>query len=389
MIRKKQPFMVILSVLLLTLLTCYNSHECIDNDLDGYCVESDCDDTVAACNIDCITDIDYDYRRDCDDTCIDIDRDGYGRGPTCLGLDVNDTNPNCDISSTDNDNDQYCINHDCNDNERNCTIDCSDINNNGIPDCVELRESECNSQDDDSDGFVDEDWECAMYIVSSTCYNSCGGRGFGFCGEGCSLISCKWFEICNTNIDEDCDGHIDEIDCEYEWIVGDFTFSDLNLSCNGRCDLYDYGYNYSIGSQDCDTDNECIYLSTGDTGFCGVIWVSRQFVVPSNAPILQFDFKTSGGFWASRRGVVIEILDEQRSHFIKVVECERGSYAFNCTSIDNAGPNDTWTTHTVDLSRYSGREIQFTLYLYDLSPEWCDMPDHPIEVWIRNVFFTN
>lgn len=75
---------------------------------------------------------------------------------------------------------------------------------------------ECNNSDDDCDGSVDED-------LSQPCYSGKSGtEGVGACKGGKKLcIQGKWdtkctdevaptTEICNNNVDDDCDGTVDE-----------------------------------------------------------------------------------------------------------------------------------------------------------------------------------
>ena len=52
-----------------------NVYDLNDFDRDGYDAGSDCDEEVATCNTDCLTDADTDTLRDCDDACLDIDGD--------------------------------------------------------------------------------------------------------------------------------------------------------------------------------------------------------------------------------------------------------------------------------------------------------------------------
>lgn len=155
--------------------------ECIDLDGDNYGVNcsagEDCDDTSITCNIECVLDTNNDGKRDCDEDCVDKDRDGYGDGEDCeddcndddennwtlcsqckdndndgyyimcnryktiSGPDVDDNNPNCDIEATDSDNDEYCANHDCEDSLPECNIDCSDEDNDSIMDCNDCYNS--------------------------------------------------------------------------------------------------------------------------------------------------------------------------------------------------------------------------------------------------------
>jgi hypothetical protein len=84
-----------------SLLDCNDT--CIDIDDDGYgsaggagntCIDTDCNDGIATCNTDCDTDLDTDALIDCNDSCLDADGDGYGNGGgagnTCIDTDCND-----------------------------------------------------------------------------------------------------------------------------------------------------------------------------------------------------------------------------------------------------------------------------------------------------------
>jgi len=103
---------------------------CTDVDGDGYgvgpnCLGPDCNDFVPECTTDCETDLnggDGNGIPDCEEKCEDADQDGFGIGPSCTGLD-------------------------CNDNDPACTVDCSDFDGDGRPDCAD--------PDDDNDNLPD------------------------------------------------------------------------------------------------------------------------------------------------------------------------------------------------------------------------------------------
>jgi hypothetical protein len=98
--------------------TCTTS--CADADQDGVCPPWDCDDGSDLCTDDC-ADFDGDDVADCEDTCIDLDDDGYGNpggaGDTCSGSDCDAWNPLCNVSCVDGDADAACPPADCADDD--------------------------------------------------------------------------------------------------------------------------------------------------------------------------------------------------------------------------------------------------------------------------------
>ena len=412
------------------------------------CIDIDCDDTSPACTTDC-TDFDGDGIYDCKDSCIDRDGDGYGTGVGCLGLDcddndtnnwtkcttchdfdldgwyincnryetiqgpdcddddsdnwmscatckdedndgyyygcddyinrlgpdVDDTNPNCDIDLTDNDGDGYCANHDVDDTDPNCTSP------------VDV----CNGRDDNCNGQIDEGFDCVQSTVT-TARNNCGQIVEAVCSNECTVAYYLNEEICSNNLDDDCDNEIDEGDCwnTEEWRCAHATFSDLGLSCQGTCILNDTEFTCDTAYNDPDhgCNGDCLYISTGWTGFCGYIWITKFMTVPSQAPILRFWFKNSGSFWASHRGVSIEVLGRPETHIV-VVECIRGMTAITCSGVDPGGTNTSWTEHSIDLSDFIGETIKVTLYVYDVNDRWCDMGDHFLTVFAKDFQFSS
>ncbi|MEL6195530.1 MAG: hypothetical protein AAFZ38_01465 [Myxococcota bacterium] len=139
---------------------------CEDSDNDGVCVDDDCDDTVPSCTNDCTTDRDSDSQRDCDDTCVDVDGDGLGRG--------NLDNAGCGegLMMTDSDDD--------------VATECADSDEDGCDDCS--VNSQFTPLDDGADG--DSDGLCD---VGDTCNDKDGdGLGDGTndnsgCGAGMTM----------------------------------------------------------------------------------------------------------------------------------------------------------------------------------------------------------
>jgi len=134
--------------------------------------------------------------------CIDRDGDGYGIGEDCEGIDCDDTNPNCNIDCTDQDQDGVCTDIDCDDTDPNnwvscdsckdedqdgyyigcdsyntiegpdcddqgqfCRNDCSDSNGDGIRECCILSPYEIVSYE-----FIDVTEVEALFIEDSLAY---------------------------------------------------------------------------------------------------------------------------------------------------------------------------------------------------------------------------
>lgn len=67
----------------------------------------------------------------------------------------------------------------------------------------------CDGADNDGDGLVDEDFDCALG-ASESCATSCGSNGSRLCGPTCDWGACRPpDEVCD-GADNDCDGAIDE-----------------------------------------------------------------------------------------------------------------------------------------------------------------------------------
>jgi hypothetical protein len=100
----------------------------------------------------------------------------------------------------DADNDGYCSDNDCNDTD------------SGIhPEAKEL----CNQKDDDCDSQVDEDFQEAGKTPGSSCgIGACTGKWMCSADKKsviCSAPASPGKEICKNEVDDDCDGAIDEL----------------------------------------------------------------------------------------------------------------------------------------------------------------------------------
>ncbi len=133
---------------------CDDDDACIDADGDGYGVGDDCppdcDDTIRACNVDCVSDRDGGDGNgipDCQEApCVDHDGDGYGEGEGCSGADCDDADPRCA--------------GDCRDSDGDLAPDCADDDDDddGLSDDLELSAgSDPTQPDSDGDGVSDAD----------------------------------------------------------------------------------------------------------------------------------------------------------------------------------------------------------------------------------------
>ena len=284
-----------------------NDSGLIDSDLDGFSVETDCDDADAEIHPDA-DEVCDDRDNDCDDAIdegvlttfyADVDLDGYG--------DANDASEGCTAPSGYVDNDEDCndldaatrpdaAEDDCTDpTDYNCDgsvgyadadgdghaacEDCDDTNAARNPDASET----CNDLDDDCNGSVDDDASDA-----ETWYADSDGDGYGDAdrsGESCERpfgyvdndTDCDdnepktnpgSYEICDS-VDNDCDGDTDEDDAinATTWYAD--TDSDGYGDSDDRSEACDAPTGYVDNDDDCDDSDSDV--SPADTELCDEI----------------------------------------------------------------------------------------------------------------------
>ncbi len=202
--------------------------------------------------------------------CEDEDEDGYGEGDACYGPDCDDTDPAVHPGAVELCGDEIDNNCDGDVDEgfedlgEPCTVGAGICEATGVWVCSEDNtlvcdattgepEAErCNGLDDDCDGEIDEDSECACNEGDvQDCYpGTPETRGRGNCsdGEQVCLATGTWGacegaqlpeeESCN-GVDMDCNGHIDDVDND----------GDTYWSCPGS------------SPRDCDDANPHVYPS--------------------------------------------------------------------------------------------------------------------------------
>ncbi len=172
------------------------------------CVGIDCDDAQPHCAADCTTDVDADGVVDCQDPCIDRDRDGHGAG-TVFG--------------------NECAGPDCDDRFPTCTDDCAaDLDADGTPDC--------------QDGCIDGDrdnWGATRPELSAWCDALRDGGGvlppacaFPCAGADCDDLGASCRADCTTDADHD-----SLRDCDDPCLDADGDGFGWGTGCSGRdCD---------------------------------------------------------------------------------------------------------------------------------------------------------
>ncbi len=214
------------------------------------CTGEDCDDAQPLCRGDCTTDADNDEARDCDDPCVDGDRDDYGVGPGCQGPDCLDTAATCTLDcATDVDADAVpdctdpCIDFDqdgfgsgtpaghscpddCLDTAALCTTDCTDGDLDGRPDCND------SCIDDDGDTFCANAAPFDCDDAVPTCWGGAGANGCLADVDGDGVRDCQ-----DPCVDADGD--------RYGW---------TNLTSGGQCLGADCDDAFPTCTADCTTN---------------------------------------------------------------------------------------------------------------------------------------
>jgi hypothetical protein len=215
---------------------------CYDNDLDGFTnCEGDCDDFNEEVNPSmseiCNNEIDDDCDGYIDNSIGSCDVVGYSDPGSPCTTSVCDQDPyccnfawdaTCAAEAAAEPNCAFCL-CGCYDNDldtyTNCDGDCDDFNNAVYPGAAEI----CNEMDDDCNGIVDDN------VVYADYYGDADGDGYGQeylgyyciaplnsttesgdCDDSNAAIHPNALEDCSNEIDENCDGIIDNtgINCD-------------------------------------------------------------------------------------------------------------------------------------------------------------------------------
>ncbi|MEO1333012.1 MAG: MopE-related protein [Myxococcota bacterium] len=257
--------------------------DCTDQDGDGFCIDTDCDDSPSggSCQTECGTFFD------------DDDDDGFGEDTTaqvaCLqpantvtvGGDCDDSRPGCSESCVDADLDTFCGVNDCDDGDNRVRPDAEEIAGDTIDSNCDGLELCYRDVDGDGDGDRNvalvstaviscdqfglsrsgtdcDDTNPALSFLDSDGdgFISCVDIGGIDCDEGNAEVHSEKPENCTDGIDNNCDGLIDFFDEE----CVDFLNRD------------DDGYNESAtsprpdceGADSLDADNDGESVCDGD-----------------------------------------------------------------------------------------------------------------------------
>jgi hypothetical protein len=121
----------------------------------------------------------------------------------------------------DADEDGYCADDDCDDTDSDVNpgapeTPCNGLDDDCDPSTPDSRPESCNGADDDCNGLVDEGDPGGGGVCDTTLLGACG-PGTTYCDPSLGEIVClpdapPRPEICDNEIDDDCDGIVDEIE---------------------------------------------------------------------------------------------------------------------------------------------------------------------------------
>jgi hypothetical protein len=125
---------------------------------------------------------------------------------------------------------------------------------------------QCDGQDNDCDGMVDNGFACALGSGTTPCTTSCGSTGTHSCQPGCVLTACAPPpEACDL-VDEDCDGRCDPASC--------------------RELIYQLRYTNTSGTDRIDSTNSADGAAAGYVLEGGVYWTYVS-PVPGGVPLYR------------------------------------------------------------------------------------------------------
>jgi len=185
--------------------------------------------------------------------------------------------------------------------------DCADTDCANLPMCVATEV--CNGLDDNSNGQVDETFQCIKGSAPVACTTSCGSTGTKACLANCSYGACTPpAEICNNNADDDCDGQKDcaDADCTSAPNCGpEDCVNGVDDNGNNLVDCADPG---CFADVDCHDFGTCPAQSPSGTGYTCGSW--SQDTVPATIYQItggcansQYDQWAVGGTWSDGKAL--------------------------------------------------------------------------------------
>ncbi|NOQ56037.1 MAG: DUF2341 domain-containing protein, partial [Nanohaloarchaea archaeon] len=144
------------------------------------------------------------------------------------------------------------------------------------------------------------------------------------------------------------------------------------------------------------------FIDTGGTGFCGDAGLMKELTLPNTVSNISITFaiKGWGAYWASSRGFIIE----RDSYGYGPKACNQGQtyYWLACASRSGNGCGSpinpetgliytpptitgTWQEFTRDITSFSGDTFRLRMLTHDYSCSWCNMGDHPQDLWVDDI----